>query len=137
MGLWAMKAEQRWRAVLEMDPNHWQAQNNVAFSLSQYPDFLNKTGESINEYEKLVTIQENMVLENYKNKDYSSFGLLRFNNMKSRALDLIERFDIRCPGPSATTRQLSGGNMQKLILGRVLEALSAHGCRNAYDTGIP
>jgi hypothetical protein len=59
MGLWAMKAEQRWRAVLEMDPNHWQAQNNVAFSLSQYPDYLNKTGESINEYEKLVTIQEN------------------------------------------------------------------------------
>ena len=60
MGLWAMKAEERWRAVLEMDPNHWQAQNNVAVSLSRYPDFLNKTGESINEYEKLVIIQENM-----------------------------------------------------------------------------
>ena len=59
-GLWAMKAEQRWRAVLEMDPNHWQARHNVAFSLSQYPDFMNKTGESISEFEKLVTIQENM-----------------------------------------------------------------------------
>ena len=60
MGLWAMKAEQRWRAVLEVNPNHWQAQNNVAFSLSQYPDFLNMTGASIKEYEKLVSIQENM-----------------------------------------------------------------------------
>ena len=60
MGLWAQKAEERWRAVLEMDPNHWQAQKNVAFSLSRYPDFLNKTGASISEYEKLVTIQENM-----------------------------------------------------------------------------
>lgn len=67
-----------------------------------------------------MTIQENMVLENYKQKTYSSFGLLRFNNLKKRALDLIKRFDIRCPGPSALTRQLSGGNMQKLILARVL-----------------
>jgi len=29
-------------------------------SLSQYPDFLNMTGASINEYENLVTIQESM-----------------------------------------------------------------------------
>jgi tetratricopeptide (TPR) repeat protein len=59
-GLWAMKAEERWRAVLEVDPNHWQARHNVAFSLSQYPDFLNKTGEAISEFEKLVTVQETM-----------------------------------------------------------------------------
>ena len=67
-----------------------------------------------------MTIEENMVLENYKHKNYSSFGLLRFNNLRKRALDLIAQFDIRCPGPKATTRQLSGGNMQKLILARVL-----------------
>jgi simple sugar transport system ATP-binding protein len=67
-----------------------------------------------------MTIQENLILENYKQKTYSSFGLLRFSNMHKRALDLIGRFDIRCPGPAATTRQLSGGNMQKLILARVL-----------------
>jgi len=69
-----------------------------------------------------MTIQENLVLENYKQKTYSSFGLLRFKNLQKRALDLIQRFDIRCPGPAATTRQLSGGNMQKLILARVLAA---------------
>jgi general nucleoside transport system ATP-binding protein len=67
-----------------------------------------------------MTIQENMVLENYKQHNYSTFGLLRFRNIKKRAFELIERFDIRCPGPSATVRQLSGGNMQKLILARVL-----------------
>jgi simple sugar transport system ATP-binding protein len=67
-----------------------------------------------------MTIQENMVLENYKQHSYSTFGLLRFRNIKKRAYELIERFDIRCPGPSAATRQLSGGNMQKLILARVL-----------------
>ena len=35
---------------------------------------------------------------------------------------IIETYDVRCPGPQARIRLLSGGNMQKLILGRVLEA---------------
>src|SRR5690606_35159636 len=30
-------------------------------------------------------------------------------------------YDIRCPGPDAEARLLSGGNVQKLILARVLE----------------
>lgn len=33
---------------------------------------------------------------------------------------LIENYDIRCPGPQAETRLLSGGNLQKLILARGL-----------------
>ena len=67
-----------------------------------------------------MSIQENMVLENYHLKNFSSLGLLRFQEIKKRALQLIARFDIRCPGPTATARQLSGGNIQKLILARVL-----------------
>jgi ABC-type uncharacterized transport system ATPase subunit len=34
--------------------------------------------------------------------------------------NLIERFDVRCEGPRAQTRLLSGGNIQKLILARSL-----------------
>jgi simple sugar transport system ATP-binding protein len=38
------------------------------------------------------------------------------------AKKIIETYDVRCPGPEAAIRLLSGGNMQKLILGRALEA---------------
>ena len=38
------------------------------------------------------------------------------------AQDVIQTYDVRCPGPGTRIRLLSGGNMQKLILGRVLEA---------------
>ncbi|MEY4872170.1 MAG: hypothetical protein RLZZ563_1500 [Pseudomonadota bacterium] len=41
---------------------------------------------------------------------------------KAYAADLIRRFDIRGAGPDTRTRLLSGGNMQKLILGRNLAA---------------
>ena len=37
----------------------------------------------------------------------------------SHAARIIEDFDVRCPSPQARIRLLSGGNIQKLILGRV------------------
>ncbi len=67
-----------------------------------------------------MSVQENIVLENHSQMPYSRYGMLRFSSIKNRAIDLIQRYDIRCPGPDATTRQLSGGNLQKLILARVL-----------------
>lgn len=39
---------------------------------------------------------------------------------RSFAADLIKRFDVRGGGPDVPARALSGGNMQKLILGRAL-----------------
>jgi simple sugar transport system ATP-binding protein len=37
--------------------------------------------------------------------------------------DIIDGYDVRCPGPETRIRLLSGGNMQKLILGRVLKPM--------------
>lgn len=67
-----------------------------------------------------MTIQENLASEAYRRRGFSRFGLLDFGHLKRRANDLIQRFDVRCPGPGAAVRKLSGGNMQKLILARVL-----------------
>jgi ABC-type uncharacterized transport system ATPase subunit len=41
---------------------------------------------------------------------------------RDHAAGLIERFDVRGATPETRIRLLSGGNMQKLILGRVLSA---------------
>ncbi len=59
-GLWGNKALKRWQAVLEMDPNHWDARYSLAFSMSQYPDFMNMTGEAIAEYERVLELAPNM-----------------------------------------------------------------------------
>lgn len=67
-----------------------------------------------------MTIAENLASESYREKKFARFGFLRFNALKEHARQLIEAFDVRCPGVSAQVRKLSGGNMQKLILARVL-----------------
>lgn len=45
-------------------------------------------------------------------------GLVKVNKMKAFAKDCIERFDVRCGGEASQASSLSGGNLQKFIVGR-------------------
>ncbi|TQV78410.1 ABC transporter ATP-binding protein [Denitrobaculum tricleocarpae] len=67
-----------------------------------------------------MSIWENMISEDLRAKPISNRGLIDHGAARARTEDQIERFDVRCPGPNAETRLLSGGNMQKLILARAL-----------------
>jgi ABC-type multidrug transport system ATPase subunit len=48
-------------------------------------------------------------------------GVLRRDRIEARACKAIAAYDVRCPGPSAPIRLLSGGNIQKVILARALD----------------
>ena len=69
-----------------------------------------------------MTIWENAVLERIGEKRFSAGGLVRRGPARAFAAEIIRRFDVRGGGPDTATRLLSGGNMQKLILGRNLIA---------------
>src|SRR5690554_5937095 len=45
-------------------------------------------------------------------------GFLRFKAIKSVAATIISRFDVKASGPDAAAMSLSGGNLQKYIIGR-------------------
>lgn len=65
-----------------------------------------------------MAIWENAVLERLP--DYSSNGLVDRRAGMTFAQSIINQFDVRGGTPASRTRLLSGGNMQKLILGRNL-----------------
>ncbi|MGA7934843.1 MAG: ABC transporter ATP-binding protein [Kovacikia sp.] len=67
-----------------------------------------------------MSIWENLILETHSEPEFSQSGFLNLDAAVQHAVGLIEAFDVRCSSPNATVRLLSGGNMQKLILGRVL-----------------
>ena len=68
-----------------------------------------------------MEIWENLISEDLRSSEVSNSGIV-INSRKSklRAEQQIEEFDVRCNGPEAETKLLSGGNMQKLILARAL-----------------
>ncbi|WP_285905992.1 ABC transporter ATP-binding protein [Pseudodesulfovibrio pelocollis] len=67
-----------------------------------------------------MTVLENLSTEVYRLPAFARRGIMNFKALASRARQLVQAFDIRCPSVDTPVRTLSGGNMQKLILARVL-----------------
>jgi general nucleoside transport system ATP-binding protein len=49
-------------------------------------------------------------------------GWLRLGTLRAQAADIIARYQVKAAGPDAPARSLSGGNLQKFIVGREIDA---------------
>ena len=68
------------------------------------------------------TLEENIVLQRFREKDFQNHGFIRFDAVRKYANELIERFDVRSgQGAVTTVRSMSGGNQQKAIVARELD----------------
>ncbi len=68
------------------------------------------------------TVSQNSILREYDKKPFSKFLILNNKFIKKYSDKLIKEHDIRTPnGSESIVRNMSGGNQQKLIIGRELE----------------
>ena len=67
-----------------------------------------------------MSVAENLAIERLRDPEVSRRGVLRPRAMREAAERAIRDYDVRCPGPDAPARLLSGGNVQKLVLARTL-----------------
>jgi simple sugar transport system ATP-binding protein len=95
----------------------WSPRRAVQSGVARIPEDRHKTG-TIADFD----LTENAILERYKTAAFSTSGWLNWRKSRAFAQSIIDKYDVRCPGTDTPIRLLSGGNMQKLILGRVLEA---------------
>jgi ABC-type uncharacterized transport system ATPase subunit len=66
------------------------------------------------------SLVENVLLNYYFDGTFSKFGIVDSNKTRKFTQRLISEYGIATPGPDRPARSLSGGNLQKLILARVL-----------------
>jgi simple sugar transport system ATP-binding protein len=69
---------------------------------------------------KDLTVEENLMIEQHGEYPYSRGSFLNFTRIAQHTQDLIDDFDIKAPSRKTPLRNLSGGNIQKLILAREL-----------------
>lgn len=104
---------------LEIDgkkPDNWSPRRAVHTGIARIPEDRHKIG-TIADFD----LTENAILECYQDTPFSHKGWMSWRNARAFTEKIIDTYDVRCPGPTTRIRLLSGGNMQKLILGRVLE----------------
>jgi simple sugar transport system ATP-binding protein len=63
---------------------------------------------------------ENALLGHHRERPFVQRGRLRWGQVFTETQKIIDRFDIRPPLPTARMGALSGGNQQKLVVGREL-----------------
>jgi general nucleoside transport system ATP-binding protein len=68
-----------------------------------------------------LPIASNVVLKSYRGRAAARGPMLRLGAIREHAARLIKRYDVRGGGPELPARQLSGGNLQKVVLAREFE----------------
>ncbi len=70
-----------------------------------------------------ASIADNLLADRYSDPEYTSRArFLKRSAMAAAASDIVKRFDIRCSSPGQPVASLSGGNMQKVVIGREFTA---------------
>ncbi len=65
-----------------------------------------------------MSLTENALLTGSVREGLENKGFLKWSETKSFAEKIISAFDVRTPGPENAARSLSGGNLQKFVIGR-------------------
>jgi general nucleoside transport system ATP-binding protein len=68
------------------------------------------------------SVAENLILVDNSARRFARWGFLRARAIKRHSEELVAAFDVKTPSLDTPARNLSGGNIQKLILARELSA---------------
>ena len=107
------RGEMKGSKVAQFTPNGFILEN-----VSHIPEDRNKMGLIGN-----MSVKDNIVLKATDSPEFSSAKgyFLKKKAIRDYALKMQEKYDIRCTSVEQETRNLSGGNQQKVILARELE----------------
>lgn len=68
-----------------------------------------------------MSLTANALLSGVERKGLANRGFIDWGATETFARDIIAKFDVRTPGPHVLARALSGGNLQKFVIGREIE----------------
>ena len=97
------------------DMTHASLRERMAAGQAYIPEERMRDG-AIREF----TVQENLFLHDHASPKYTHGIFMDFGEMSARARELIGKFNVKTPRLDTPLKNLSGGNIQKLIMAREL-----------------
>jgi len=68
-----------------------------------------------------MSLANNALLTGWRHEQMLKYGLIQRGKVENFAANVIQKYNVKCGGPHAQARSLSGGNLQKFIVGREIE----------------
>ncbi len=68
-----------------------------------------------------MNLSENILLKACYSDEWKSHGFIDRRKLAQKTTEVLQKYDVKAPGPYALARELSGGNQQKVIVGREVE----------------
>jgi simple sugar transport system ATP-binding protein len=99
------------------DLTHANAKDSLDAGIGHIPEDRHRRGLILP-----FTLTENIALHSYRSPPNSRNGFLNIGAMIDRARRLLKEFDVRGGQPSTPAGSLSGGNQQKVVLAREIDA---------------
>jgi ABC-type uncharacterized transport system ATPase subunit len=66
------------------------------------------------------SLVENTGMNYYFDRGYARRGIVDYDRLRELTNEIVAEYNVMTPGPDVKAKNLSGGNLQKMILGRVL-----------------
>ncbi len=92
---------------------HWSAGQRRRYGLCSVPE--ERLGHAA---VPTMTLSENTLLTGFHRQPLCAAGLVARTRCKQAAQRIIESFSVQCDGPASLATSLSGGNLQKFVVGR-------------------
>ena len=67
-----------------------------------------------------TTLDENLIVSRYNHSEFTRYGFLLMKNINALARQVVDAFSISAARPGEGISMLSGGNLQKVVVGREL-----------------
>jgi general nucleoside transport system ATP-binding protein len=97
------------------DITHASPANRIKAGQSYIPEERMREGAI-----KDFSVADNFVLEDHNRPPYSQATFLNFKVIQARTREMVEAYQVKTPSLDTPIKNLSGGNIQKLILAREL-----------------
>lgn len=111
-----LRKPQRGRIILdEFDITHTSSLDRWLRGAGYIPSERVEVG-SIGDF----SLVENVTMNYFFDPRFSRGGIVDYKGLRKLTEEMISEYDVAAPGPDTIARSLSGGNLQKLILARVL-----------------
>lgn len=101
--------------IAGVDTTGWSPERLLKHGLAYIPEERMRDGV-IRDF----SVEENLILKNHTDRPYANGIFMNFGKIAEYADNLIANFDIRTPSRDTPLKNLSGGNIQKMVLAREL-----------------